>query len=66
MKSQTLYKVLMSPVYDLDTGKCTFSFFEEFNTLSEAIEFIEEEKLTDFRIVKYQWEDITNSLENKK
>lgn len=66
MKSKTLFKVLMSPEYDLDTGKTTFAFFEEFNSYSQAVEFIEEEKLTDYRLVKYTWEDITELMDSKK
>lgn len=56
----------MDPVYDIDTGKTTFQFFEEFNSYAEAVEFIEEEKLTDYRLVKYTWEDITELMDSKK
>jgi hypothetical protein len=56
----------MGPMHDLDTGKVHWSFFEEFNNYTDAYLYIIDEKLTDFRLIKTTWEDVTDLIDSKK
>ena len=65
-QSRAYFKVLFDAIINIDTGKITWNFFEEFNTYTEAHEYIKENKLTQFRLIKTYWEDITDLVDNKK